>query len=210
RQLTYKEKDTEPEKNQDRKAENMIDMAFVSRFCSGDKEAFYGLVTRYKGQVFGIVRKFFSNQQDTEDISQEIFINLFKALPGFRGSSMFFTWFYRLIINTCLHHKRGIRHKEALMPERKEAYLEIPDYSGNPLALIEKKEFSGKLQEALNVLPGNLKAALVLREIEGLSYGEIAAVQGVSLGTVKSRIHNGRVLLGEELKKRVQNSEDQE
>ena len=189
------------DKPKDRKAENMIDMALVNRFRSGDKEAFFGLVTRYKQPICSIVRKYFRNEQDADDISQEVFISLFKSLRSFRGGSMFFTWFYRLTINTCLHHKRGANDKEVSLPVGEKGYLDIPDYTGNPLGFLEKKDISEKIEKALGSLPADLKAVIVLREMEGLSYEEIAGVQSVSLGTVKSRIHNARILLGEELKK---------
>jgi len=183
----------------DRTAENELDLSIIARVTRGETSAFSELVTKYKFPVWSLVRRYAGNSPEIEDICQEVFLNLWKALPGFRGRSRFFTWFYRIILNTC--------HNQIRKPESKFLNLdhggseELPDLRENPLARAEQSDLSGKAREAIGELPEVLKDAMVLRDVEGLSYAEVADILGVSEGTVKSRIHNARIIVGEKLRK---------
>ena len=183
----------------DRTAENKLDLSIIERVARGEAFAFSELVVKYKFQVWSLVRRYTGNSPEAEDVCQEVFLNLWKALPGFKGRSRFFTWFFRIILNTC--------HNQTRKPENRLNYLdhggseELPDLSENPLARAEQSDLSEKVRKAIGELPEVLKDALVLRDVEGLSYSEIAEILGVWEGTVKSRIHNGRIMAGEKLRK---------
>ncbi len=183
----------------DRAAENELDLSIIARVRRGDTNAFSELVVKYKYPVWSLVRRYTGNSPESEDICQEAFLSLWKALPAFKGRSRFFTWFYRIIMNTC--------HNQARKPEMKIAALDgggterLPDLRENPLALVERADLAEKAGKAIEELPDALKDALILRNSEGLSYSEIAEILGISVGTVKSRIHNARIIVGEKLRK---------
>ena len=183
----------------DRAAENDLDLSIIERIRRGDTAAFSELVVKYKYQVWSLVKRYTGNSRESEDICQEVFLSLWTALPGFKGRSRFFTWFYRLIMNTC--------HNQIRKPEGKasagcgETTEQLPDLKENPLARAEQADLAGKVWKAVEELPEVLRDALVLRDAEGFTYSEIAEILGVSEGTVKSRIHNSRIIVGNKLRK---------
>ena len=193
--------DKVPEINK-REEENMIDLAIINRFNNGEAEAFYELVNRYKQTVCNMANKFINNKHEAEDMSQEVFFQLYKALPGFKGESRFFTWFFRLITNVCLYYKRSKKDLQKTI-SFDASYMSMSDERLGPEAISEKKDMSEKINKAIGKLPEELRITLVFREIEGLTYEEISAILKISAGTVKSRIHNARVMLGEIIQKEL-------
>jgi len=185
-----------------KETENMADLALVHRFNLGEEQAFFELVNKYKSQVAGIVYKFIGDKNETEDVSQEVFLQIYKSLSTFKGNSRFFTWLYRVVFNVCLYYKRGkASRKPSVSFEKAESVLCLPELHSSPEKLFEGKNTMEIINAALEKLPEELKTAFVLREMEDLSYEEIAAVTGVSEGTVKSRIHTSRAYLAKELTK---------
>ena len=178
----------------------MADLALVNRFRSGEEQAFFELVTKYKDIVSGIVFKFIKDRHETEDVSQEVFLQVFKALPNFKGKSRFFTWLYSVVFNVCLYYKRGSASKKnAVSYDSVETFISIPDLGGDPGDLAERKNVMEIINAAIEKLPEELKSVFELRELEGFSYEEISKIAGVSIGTVKSRIFNSRAYIAREL-----------
>jgi len=185
-----------------KKEDDMADLALVKRFNSGDEQAFFDLVTRYKNVVFGLVLRFINDRHEAEDVSQEVFFQFYKALPTFKGKSRLFTWLYRIVFNVCLYYKRSKQTKGTVVSfEAVEKFMRIPDPALDPLTLSEQSRTMEKINRAVEKLPLELKTAFLLREIEELNYKEIALITGVGVGTVKSRIHNARAYLAKELTK---------
>ncbi len=183
----------------DRAEENELDLSIIARVSRGETSAFSELVAKYKIPVWSLVRRYSWNSPESEDICQEVFLNLWNALPGFKGHSRFFTWFYRVIINTCHNHARKPESKFSAINSG--GTEQLPDLRENPLARAEQSDLSEKARKAIAELPEALKDAMVFRDVEGLSYAEISEILGVSEGTVKSRIHNARLIVGEKLRK---------
>ncbi|MFH1073543.1 MAG: sigma-70 family RNA polymerase sigma factor [Candidatus Firestonebacteria bacterium] len=181
-------------------AENMADLALVHRFNLGEEQAFFELVNKYKTPVAGIVYKFIGDKNEIEDVSQEVFLQLYKSLSTFKGRSRFFTWLYRVVFNVCMYYKRGKASKKPSVSfDKVEQVLGLPDIQSAPEELLEGKNALESIRASVEKLPEDLKTAFVLREMEGLSYREIAVITGVSKGTVKSRIHNSRIYIAKEL-----------
>ena len=185
----------------------MEDAELISTFMAGDKTAFDDLVIRHKDRIFNLCYRFLGDYQDANDTAQDVFINAYKALKRFRAESSFSTWIYRIAINTC---KNRIKSREFRNRKQTKSLdnprtadnnpsAEIVDESLSPMAKLEKKERSMLIQKAIDSLPKGKKVMVVLRDIEGLPYDEIARITGFSLGTVKSRIARARSDLREKL-----------
>ncbi|MHB8985846.1 MAG: sigma-70 family RNA polymerase sigma factor, partial [Eubacteriales bacterium] len=179
----------------------------IKRSQRGDTKTFESLVTMYQGRVYGLCLKLSGNRDDAEDLAQEVFIKAFHALRGFRLEADFGTWLYRIAVNLWLNiKKRNSRTSYAslddpISTENGEISREIADgnISGDPLASLEETEFRGQIRQALESLSREHKAVLVLRDMEGYSYEEIARITQCSLGTVKSRINRARQAMREQL-----------
>ena len=182
--------------------ENMADLALIHRFKIGEEQAFFELVNKYKTSVAGIVFKFIGDKNETEDVSQEVFLQLYKSLNSFKGNSRFFTWLYRVVFNVCMYYKRGKASKKTMVDfEKVEGLICLPDAQSLPEDMLESKNTLENIKAAIETLPEELKTVFVLREMEDLSYDEIAVVTGVSTGTVKSRLHTSRLYIARELTK---------
>ncbi|MFH0839840.1 MAG: sigma-70 family RNA polymerase sigma factor [Candidatus Omnitrophota bacterium] len=189
--------------------QNQEDSALVSAFQRGDKSAFDRLVLKYKDMVFNLCYRFLGNREEADDCAQETFIKVYRSLKNFRLESAFSTWLYRIAVNTCKNKITSLeyRHRKntiALNAERKSEdgfyTLEIKDGSLSPKEILEKKEKDMLLQRAIDSLPEDQKAIVVLRDIEGLSYGEISEIGGYKLGTVKSKLARARQALAKKLR----------
>ncbi len=169
----------------------------LTRSQRGDLEAFAALVRRYQDRAYRLAYQFLMNHDDALDIAQEAFARAYKALPRFRGRSSFYTWLYRIVINLALDllRDRGSRGKMPI--EELESIFQrvapIPD----PSQIMEAREFSSQIQKALAKLPLPQRTVVILKDLEGLSYQEIAQSVGCSMGTVMSRLHYGRKRLRE-------------
>lgn len=181
-----------------------IDQQLVERVQAGDKRAFDLLVGKYQHKIVGLVSRYVYDQHEAMDIAQEAFIKAYRALPRFRGDSAFYTWLYRIAINTAKNHlvSRGRRPPDVDVEVSDAEYLEggreLRELE-NPENSLFKVELEQAVKRALDQLPEDLRAALTLREFEGMSYEDIAAVMNCPVGTVRSRIFRAREAVDKEI-----------
>ncbi|HTV77720.1 MAG TPA: RNA polymerase sigma factor RpoE [Steroidobacteraceae bacterium] len=174
------------------------DLSLVQRVQRGDKGAFDVLVLKYQHKVVKLVMRYVRNPAEAEDIAQDAFIKAYRALPQFRGDSAFYTWLYRIAINTAKNavvaRDRNPVDFDLDMTNNEESYEmqgRLKD-SETPEALVLTDEIRTTVNAAIANLPDDLRTAIVLRELEGLSYEEIAATMDCPVGTVRSRIFRAR------------------
>lgn len=185
-------------------SEREIDHALVLRVQQGDKKAFDLLVLKYQLRLSKLVSRFLRNQSDVPDVVQEAFIKAYRALPNFRGESAFYTWLYRIAINTAKNHLVAQSRKN---PANSIDVQDAEDYGASEwlkeFASPEREalasELKATIQQAMGDLPSDLREAITLREIEGLSYEDIAAVMDCPIGTVRSRIFRAREAIDSKL-----------
>ena len=175
-----------------------VDQQLVERVQRGDKHAFDLLVSKYQRRLGRLISRFVRDQAEAEDVAQEAFIKAYRALPGFRGESAFYTWLYRIGINTAKNHllanKRRAPTSTPFDAEESESFGEasLLREVNTPENELMSKQVVDVVQASLQQLPEDLRSALTLREIEGLSYEEIASVMNCPIGTVRSRIFRAR------------------
>lgn len=169
------------------------DRELIDRYLRGDGCAFSELVARHRDLVYNLCRRTVGVAEEAEDLTQEIFIRLLDKVGLWRGEAKFTTWLYRLALNHCRDHLRRRR------PETMPADDTLADFMPGPESRAETSDLRERVQEALMSLPVDWRAAVFLRDIEGLSYSEIAAVLEVELGTVKSRLARARLALARTL-----------
>lgn len=185
-------------------SEREIDQELVVRVQQGDKKAFDLLVLKYQLRLSKLVSRFLRNQSDVPDVVQESFIKAYRALPNFRGDSAFYTWLYRIGINTAKNHLVAQSRKS---PANSIDVQDAEDYGASEwlkeFASPEREALAGELEttihNAMSDLPADLREAITLREIEGLSYEEIASVMDCPIGTVRSRIFRAREAIDSKL-----------
>jgi RNA polymerase sigma-70 factor (ECF subfamily) len=183
-----------------------VDQQLVERAQRGDKRAFELLVLKYQRKLGRLLSRFVRDPAEVEDVTQEAFIKAYRALPGFRGDSAFYTWLYRIGINTAKNYlvalgrraptSTGFDNEEA---EGFEDADQLRD-SSTPESELEGKEIAATVNRAMDALPKDLRTAITLREIEGLSYEEIASAMNCPVGTVRSRIFRARDAIAAELR----------
>lgn len=166
----------------------MSDKNLVMKAKSGDAKAFEALYDKYSGKVYGLALRMTENPDDALDLAQEVFIRVYKSLAFFKGDSSFSTWLYSIASNACVDFNRSKKKKK---DDSIEEALAIPDLK-TPENEFERKELRDALANAISSLPYDMREVIVLREISGLSYGEIADALDLEIGTVKSRISRGR------------------
>ena len=195
-------------KKQDKKiemSEKAVDLALVKQAQKGDMKAFEMLVQRYQQKVGGAISKLIKDYHEIQDITQDVFVKVYKALPNFRGDSAFYTWIYRIAINTAKNHlvAKGRRIQNSdIEPSEAENYsggFENQDFD-TPDAHYERQEVEQVVHDSIAQLPEDLKQAIILRELEGLSYEEIAEKMNCPIGTVRSRIFRARDAVDNALK----------
>ncbi|HEY2590492.1 MAG TPA: RNA polymerase sigma factor RpoE [Steroidobacteraceae bacterium] len=182
------------------------DLSLVRRVQRGDRGAFDALVLKYQHKVVKLVMRYVRNPAEAEDVAQEAFIKAYRALPQFRGESAFYTWLYRIAINTAknavVSRDRSPIEFDLDTQNSDEAYDmqgRLKD-SETPEALVLTDEIRTTVNSAIDALPEDLRTAIVLRELEGLSYEEIAAAMGCPVGTVRSRIFRAREAIDRRLR----------
>ena len=163
------------------------DADLLAKFLDGDHDAFASLMGRHEDRIFGLCVRMLHNRSDALESTQEIFITAFRRASSFRGDSAFGTWLYRIAINHCKDVLR--RHKDVLLEQE---HLEIDRRPRTERSLEEVANLRLDLSRALAELPDDYKEAVVMHDLSGLPYEEIATVTGVPIGTVKSRISRGR------------------
>lgn len=182
-----------------------MDQSLVERVQKGDKSAFDLLVRKYQHKVVKLISRYIKDPEEALDVSQEAFIKAYRALPNFRGDSAFYTWMYRIAINTAKNYlvAQGRRLPnvdiEAQDAEQFEGQNTLKDYA-TPERLLQRDEIEETVFTAIEKLPADLKTAITLREIEGLSYEEIAEAMSCPVGTVRSRIFRAREAIDKSLK----------
>jgi RNA polymerase sigma-70 factor (ECF subfamily) len=185
------------------------DQRLLERCQANDALAFEEVVHRYKNKVHNYVARMVNDAEDAEDLTQDVFVKAFISLGSFRGEASLQTWLYRIATNLCIDRAR--RRKRQRMDamsldeplhndEDEETSREIPDVDADPYRHLERKELRQQVRAALRRLSQKLRAVLVLYDVQGLSYEEIAQVLGCPIGTVKSRLFNARVELAKQLK----------
>ncbi len=183
------------------------DQQLVQRAQRGDLRAFDLLVLKYQGRIAALVSRYVSDAGEVEDVTQEAFIKAYRALGKFRGDSAFYTWLYRIAANAAKNHlvAKGRRPGADATIEDAEGFEEggMLSESASPEALAMGNELAEVVESALNALPDELKAALMLREFDGLSYDDIADVLGCPVGTVRSRIFRAREAIDQRVKEQI-------
>ncbi|MCK5918433.1 MAG: RNA polymerase sigma factor RpoE [Cocleimonas sp.] len=181
------------------------DLELVRRVQAGDKKAFDVLVLKYQQKVVNLVNRYMHDQDLSMDVAQEAFIKAYRGLKNFRGDSAFYTWLYRIAINTAKNH---LVSKARRMPATDIDAQEAEQYEGadalrhvdSPEHEALKEEIHRTINAAIEALPDDLRTAITLRELEGLSYEEIATTMDCPIGTVRSRIFRARESIEKELK----------
>lgn len=180
----------------------------IERAQSGDVESFEKLIKAHQAYAYNIAYRMVGNEEDAKDASQEALIKVFKSLKNFSGDSAFSTWLYRIVMNTCKDLLRKRKTNEISIDKGYETdegqvQIEIEDTSSDPVTMYEEKEVRITIEDAIDDLPNNYKSVVVLREVQGLSYDEIAEIEDIPVGTVRSRINRGRRILREVLKEKL-------
>jgi len=195
-------------------SERDADWQLVERVQRGDKRAFDLLVSKYQRKLFRLLSRLIRDQAEIEDVAQEAFIKAYRALPNFRGESAFYTWLYRIAINTA---KNYLVAQGRRAPTQTEADIEDAENfedgdslrtEDTPERMLLSKQVAEAVNRAIERLPAELRTAIVLRELEGLSYDEIAASMNCPIGTVRSRIFRAREAVAEELRPILDTSKD--
>lgn len=185
--------------------DNKTDQYLVERVQDGDKQAFDILVKKYQHRIVALVSRFLKDSADVQDVTQEAFIKAYRALPNFRGDSAFYTWLYRIAVNTAKNHLVSLGRRPPSVDldvsdaEQFEGNLALKEQA-TPERLLLKDEIQRVVSETIEGLPEDLRTAITLRELEGMSYEEIAEVMGCPVGTVRSRIFRARETIQVKLK----------
>ena len=177
----------------------MDDNRLVALFQRGDEDAFDLLVERHRRRIYSLVCRL-ASPAEADDLAQEVFIAAYKALPGFRGDSAFSTWIYRIAVHVCSHQ---IRKRRLDTTDLDEEFMDS-DRDHDPERSAISTELQQRVREAISSLPYKLRLVVVLRDLQGLSYEEIAQVAGCPIGTVRSRLHYATQKLAATLKPYVE------
>ena len=186
---------------EERQARALKDKALIAGFVEGDTRAFRSLVEHYQRKVYTIAHGILRNHEDSMDVVQDVFVKVHRHLPKFKGDSSFYTWLYRIVVNLCIDRKR--RAAKARMVDYDDTRAQTPDESrgattlatthlDGPARALDRKELRQQMNKALDMLSDSHRKILVLREIEGLSYEELADVLELAKGTVMSRLFHAR------------------
>lgn len=195
-------------------SEQDIDRQLVDRARQGDKRAFELLVEKYQRRLYRLLSRMVRDQEEVEDIAQETFIKAYRALPNFRGDAAFYTWLYRIGVNTA---KNYLSSRNKAMPTVSDQALDDDDEPderlvaqdiNTPESELLSKQIALAVNEAVEALPEELRSAITLREMEGLSYEEIAELMGCPIGTVRSRIFRAREAIAAKLRPILGTSQD--
>jgi len=184
--------------------ERDLDFQLIQRIQNGEQQAFTLLVRKYQNRVANILTRYVRNSGDIADVTQEVFIKVHKSLPSFRGDSAFYTWLYRITVNTA---KNYLTSQSRRPPASDIDAVEADSYDGSdalkeadtPESILRSEEIKRVIMDTIEQLPAELKAAITLRELEGMSYDEIAQIEDCPIGTVRSRIFRARDAIDKQL-----------
>lgn len=184
---------------------DLDDRTLVDLVVDGDQGAYQVLVQRYQSRVFAVAYGVLHNREDAREVAQETFIKAYRNLPSFRRDSSFYTWIYRVTVNLSIDfQRRAYRKRETVLDEARitpeDAHHTGPRPLATPGQSLERKQLAARIKAAIDMLPEDQRTAVVLREVQGLSYKEIAETMGCAEGTVMSRLYYGRQKLQQILK----------
>ncbi|MGL1959257.1 MAG: RNA polymerase sigma factor RpoE [Colwellia sp.] len=191
-------------------SEQNVDQELVERVQRGDKNAFNLLVTKYQHKVANLVSRYVKNQSDVPDIVQEAFIKAYRALPNFRGDSAFYTWLYRIAVNCAKNHSVALGRK----PPSNDVEVEDAEFydsgdalreNASPEKVLLMDEIKKTVFNTIEQLPEDLRIAINFRELEGLSYEDIAVIMDCPVGTVRSRIFRARDAIDKKIRPLLHN-----
>ena len=192
------------ETSSDGKVSGNADMALVQRVKQGDRSAFDLLVAKYQHKILNLIMRYVKDPSEAMDVAQEAFLKAYRAMPAFRGDSAFYTWMYRIAINTAKNHLVAAKRRpinldfELLDSEGFEPFAALRD-GDSPEHLALTDEIGEVINKAIADLPDELRTAILLREIEGMTYEEIAQAMDCPVGTVRSRIFRAREAIDKKL-----------
>lgn len=187
-------------------SERDVDQQLVERVQRGDKDAFGLLVSKYQRKLVRLVARIVRDGAEVEDVVQEAFIKAYRALPNFRGESAFYTWLYRIGVNTAKNHLVALGRRAPTSTEKDAEDAETFDDAdqlrdiNTPESMLMSRQVADTVNAAVQRLPEELRLAITLREIEGMSYDEIAEFMNCPIGTVRSRIFRAREAIAAELR----------
>ena len=183
-----------------------MEKLLVAKSKKGNLDAFEELISAYERKAYNIAYRMMGNEEDAKDMAQEAFIKIYKSIQNFREESSFSTWLYRIVTNVCLDELRK-RKKDKLVPlelsietEKGTAIVELSAERETPEDIYERVEKRHLIQNSISSLGEDYKTVIILRDIQGFGYEEIATMLNCSLGTIKSRINRARNLLKEKLR----------
>ncbi len=185
--------------------ENDVDQALIKRVQDGDKRAFDLLVLKYQHKVVGIISRYIHDWAECQDVAQEAFIRAYRALPNFRGDSQFYTWLYKIAVNTAKNHLVALGRRpptediDAQDAVQFESGARLRD-SGTPENEAMRQEIEQTVARTVEALPEELRVAITLREVEGMSYEDISEAMACPIGTVRSRIFRAREAIDQRLR----------
>lgn len=191
------------------------DKELVKRVQRGDQAAFDMLFSRYQSKILSLISRYVRDSEEIQDVAQEAFIKAYRALPRFRGDSAFYTWLYRIAINTAKNHLVARSRR----PPATDVDIDDTDYrddadmlreTEDPESALARDELSATIDQALADLPDDLRSALTLREFDGLSYEQIADILECPVGTVRSRIFRAREFVDGRIKPLLEGENDNE
>jgi RNA polymerase sigma-70 factor (ECF subfamily) len=176
----------------------------ISRCQRGDQEALKEIFDKYHKKVYSIAFGVVRHREEALDIVQEVFIKLFRSIKNFKGRSHFYTYLYRMVMNTAIDHARKTGKQTISSLDQEGSFQPSDDLEKGPERILLQKELEERVRLAMDKLPAEQRAALIFRDVEGLSYQEMTEAMGCSIGTVMSRLHYGRKRIQELLKDYVE------
>jgi RNA polymerase sigma-70 factor (ECF subfamily) len=179
---------------------NHEETEMISRCQQGDQEALKDIFDKYHKKVYRIAYGVVRQREEALDVVQEVFIKLFRSVKNFKGRSHFYTYLYRMVMNTAIDHKRKAAKQFMSSLDEEGGFEPSDEAERGPERILLQKELEERVKLAMDKLPDEQKAALIFRDVEGLSYQEMAEAMGCSIGTVMSRLHYGRKRMQESLK----------
>jgi RNA polymerase sigma-70 factor (ECF subfamily) len=186
---------------------NLDEADLISRCQKGDQDALKEIFDQYREKVYRIAYGVVRHREDALDIVQEVFIKLFRSIKHFEGKSRFYTYLYRMAMNTAIDHSRKMKKIFASSIDEEGGFTPVDAVENRPDRKAAQKELGERLKKAMDKLPDDQRAALIFREVEGLSYKDMADSMGCSIGTVMSRLHYGRKKVQESLRDYVKEGE---
>ena len=193
--------------------DNELDSALVERVQNGDRRAFDLLVRKYQNKVIGLISRYVHNAAECEDVAQEAFVRAWRAIGSFRGDSAFYTWMYKIAVNTAKNHLVAMGRRPPADDIAIEDAVFVPgadrmQEGATPERELMRQEIEQTVFATVQALPEELRTAITLREVEGLSYEQIAETMGCPIGTVRSRIFRAREAIDEKLRPLLSDRED--